>query len=184
MAFSVSEGCGKRWSYAPVRGVSFLLAFAAGPGLWRWLLRKREGWHFLGFLTASYRATHQAWEANRLTKNMALAIIVAASPVTYCSGQLFTIAVCIMFFYTVYHVRTHPYRLNFLNSVETTSLMVLTTSMALSGLLVSPTWYITESFGQALPCVVFALLLTNCLLPHGGLGVGQVHVDGRSCNLH
>lgn len=33
--------------------------------------------------------------------------------------------------------------------------------MALSGLLVSPAWYIIEIFGQALLCDVFALLLTN-----------------------
>merc|ERR1740121_186959 len=94
-------------------------------------------------------------------KNMAMATIVAASPVTYCSGQLLTISVCIMFFYTVYHVSTRPYKLNVLNYIETTSLMVLTASMALSGLIVSPAWYITESFGRALVYVVFALLLAN-----------------------
>jgi len=125
--------------------------------------RGRHGGHFLGFLTASYHPTHRAWEANRLTKNMAMATIVTASPVTYCSGQLLTIAICIMFFYTVYHVRTHPYKLNVLNYIETASLMVLTTSMALSDLIVSPPWYITTSFGRALVYVVFTLLLTNVL---------------------
>merc|ERR1712194_648832 len=105
MAFSTLEECEARWTYMPIRALLFLLTFAAGPWLWRWLIRHTSGGHALPFLTASYRAEHQAWEANRLTKNMAMASVVAAFPVSYCPGSLMAIAVCITLVYAIWHVR-------------------------------------------------------------------------------
>lgn len=164
MAFSTSEGCVNRWTYAPIRALLFLFACAAGPGLWRWLLRRNEDGHFIRFLTASYRSEHQAWEANRLVKNIAMACVIAVFPVTYSPDTLLAIAVCIMVTYVCWHLKCQPYKFSVLNYVEAGTLVNLIICMVLSGLITSPAWDITEYFGHMLMYLVFTLLLVNGLL--------------------
>jgi len=167
MAYSTREPreeCAKRWTYAPIRALLFFLACAAGPGLWRWLLRHREGGHFVRYLTASYRSEHQAWESNRLVKDIAMSCVIAANPVTYRPGTMLSIAVCTMLTYVCWHVKCQPYKFRVLNYVEAGTLFNLTVCMVLASLIASPAWDITDDFGRVLWYLVFAMLLVNGLL--------------------
>ena len=64
--------------------------------------------HLIRSLIAAYRPEHQAWEANRLVKNIAMACVAAAFPVTYSPGTLLTIAVCTMLTYVCWHAKCRP----------------------------------------------------------------------------
>ncbi|CAK0846505.1 unnamed protein product [Prorocentrum cordatum] len=170
MSYSRSESCGKRMPYVAVRAPVLALAFAAGPGLWFWLLRRRAGERreqFFKFLTASYRPESAAWEVNRLARNMALKCVVAVSPVSYAPGLQLTLAQCLMFSFTAWHMRSLPYKLDLLNSVEAVSLWVLNLCLMASSLAVSNSWHLTPEFRIQLMVGVYVVLAINAF----GLGL-------------
>lgn len=166
MSFSPSESCDKRVLYMAMRAPVLALAFAAGPGLWFWLLRRRAGERreqFFRFLTASYRPENVSWEVNRLARNMVMKCVVAVSPVSYAPGLQLTLAECLMFSFTAWHLRNQPYKLDLLNIVEAISLWVLNLCMMASTLAVSASWHLTPEFRVQLIIGVYGLLGINAL---------------------
>jgi len=149
-----------------MRAPVLALAFAAGPGVWFWLLRRRaeeRREQFFRVLTASYRPEYVSWEVNRLARNMVLKCAVVVSPVSYAPGLQLTLAEGLMFSFTAWHLRNHPYKLDLLNTVEAISLCVLNLCMMASTLAVSAAWHLTPEFRVQLIVGVYGLLAVNAL---------------------
>ncbi|CAK0822611.1 unnamed protein product, partial [Prorocentrum cordatum] len=90
MVYDPDAECRARLRHLAACGPALALAFAAGPGYWRALLRRQQGAPRAGpvrFLTGSYRAGFHWWEAGRLSKTMLIACFVTASPTSYCPLQ-------------------------------------------------------------------------------------------------
>ncbi|CAK0836882.1 unnamed protein product [Prorocentrum cordatum] len=161
MACSTSQSCHERGVYIAVRVPLLALTFLAGPILWSWLLHRRQAdgrSKSLRFLTASYRAETDAWEAIRLAKNMVLKCAVALSPISYCAGQQLILVLGVMFFCTASHLQHQPCRFQVLNHVEAITLGVLNIGMMAASLVVSGSWFMSKDFAQQLTVASYSLL--------------------------
>jgi hypothetical protein len=164
MSYDVDGECNMASTpYLMTCGPVLVLAVVAGPVWWLSLLRREQSAQLAGpvrFLTGSYRDGFHWWEAGRLCKTMLIASVVTASPVSYCPLQQLMLCLIITVAYGFWHCSTFPYKNLVVNVAEAGSLLILSSTMGLSGLLAGANWPLTPSFRSK---VVIGILMTLVL---------------------